>query len=184
MIYNPVDPNNPYQYIQVPMPQNIDPYQNMNGMMVAPQNKPDISQFMHDFNDNHREKFNDYWFERNDDDLIEGMKQVILSCERDKYFILKVLDFEVIKDYEEINRILYNYYSTKTKNGKKVENDYEYINLRDSDIMLLRVKYFIKLNVPENKIRIDPKTGEVERSEGEVEVLIALPRYVNKYYFV
>ena len=182
MMYDTNDPNL-HQYMQVPMPQNIDPYQSMNGMMIQSQEKPDINKFMHDFNDKHREKFNDYWFERNDDDLIEGMKQVILSCERDKYFILKVLDFEVIKDYEEINRILYNYYSSKTKNGKKVENDYEYINLRDSDIMLLKVKYFIKLNVPENKIRIDPKTGEVERSEGEVEVLIALPRYVNKYYF-
>ena len=171
------------QYGQIPMPQNIDPYHFSNEMKIIPQDMPNIDKFMHDFNDNNREKFNDYWFERNDDDLIEGMKQVILSCERDKYFILKVIDFEVIKDYEEINRILYNYYSMKTKNGKKIENDYEYINLRDSDIMLLKVKYFIKLNVPENKIRIDPKTGELERSEGELEVLIALPRYVNKYYF-
>lgn len=182
MIINPNDPNL-HQYMQVPMPQNIDPYQAMNGMMVAPQEKPDINKFMKNFNDQHREKFNDYWFERDDDQLIEGMKQVILSCERDKYFILKVLDFEVIKDYEEINKILYNYYNSKTKNGKRVDNDYEFINLRDSDIMLLKVRYYIKLNVPENKIRIDPKTGETERTEGEVDVLIALPRYVNKYYF-
>ena len=49
--------------------------------------------------------------------------------------------------------------------------------------MLLKVKYYIKLNIPDNKIRVDTKTGEVDRTEGEVEVLIALPRYVNKYYF-
>jgi len=176
---------NDYQinYMNIPMPQTVNPYQNMEQMMQAPTEKPDIGKFMHDFNDNHREKFNDYWFERNDDDLIEGMKQIILSCERDKYFVLKVIDFEVIKDYEEINHILYNYYAAKTKNGKKIDNEYEYINLRDSDIMLLKVKYYIKLNIPDNKIRIDSKTGELERTEGEVEVLIALPRYVNKYYF-
>lgn len=171
------------QYGSIPMPNNIDPYQNINSMMRPPTEMPDIGRFMHDFNDKHREQFNDYWFERNDDDLIEGMKQIILSCERDKYFILKVLNFEVIKDYEDINRELYNYYNSKTKNGKKIDNDYDYINLRDSDVMLLKVRYYIKLNVPDNKIRIDSKTGELEKSEGEVEVLITLPRYVNKYYF-
>lgn len=177
--------NGEYQtnYLNIPTPQNIDPYQNMNQMMQAPTQKPHIGKFMHDFNDKHREKFNEYWFKRNDDDLIEGMKQVILSCERDKYFILKVLGFEVIKDYEEINRILYNYYASKTKNGRKVDNEFEYINLKDSDIMLLKVRYYVKLNIPDSKIRMDTKTGEYEKTEGEVEVLISLPRYVDKYYF-
>lgn len=173
------------QYGNLQTPQNINPYTSngMDVMMHAPEQKPDIDQFLYKFNDQHREKFNDFWFTRNDDDIIEGMKQVILSCERDKYFIIKVIGFEVIKDYEEIQKILYNYYSMKTKNGKKVSNEYDYITLRDSDIMLLKVRYYIKLNIPESKIRIDPKTGELEKSEGELEVLIILPIYVNKYYF-
>ncbi len=173
------------QYGNLQTPQNINPYMSngMDVMMHAPEQKPDIDQFLYKFNDQHREKFNDFWFTRNDDDIIEGMKQVILSCERDKYFIIKVIGFEVIKDYEEIQKILYNYYSMKTKNGKKVSNEYDYITLRDSDVMLLKVRYYIKLNIPESKIRIDPKTGELEKSEGELEVLIILPIYVNKYYF-
>lgn len=173
------------QYGNLQTPQNINPYMSngMDVMMHAPEQKPDIDKFLYKFNDQHREKFNDFWFTRNDDDIIEGMKQVILSCERDKYFIIKVIGFEVIKDYEEIQKILYNYYSMKTKNGKKVSNEYDYITLRDSDIMLLKVRYYIKLNIPESKIRIDPKTGELEKSEGELEVLIILPIYVNKYYF-
>ena len=173
------------QYGNLQTPQNINPYMSngMDAMMHAPEQKPDIDQFLYKFNDQHREKFNDFWFTRNDDDIIEGMKQVIMSCERDKYFIIKVIGFEVIKDYEEIQKILYNYYSMKTKNGKKVSNEYDYITLRDSDIMLLKVRYYIKLNIPESKIRIDPKTGELEKSEGELEVLIILPIYVNKYYF-
>ena len=173
------------QYGNLQTPQNINPYMSngMDAMMHAPEQKPDIDQFLYKFNDQHRENFNVFWFTRNDDDIIEGMKQVILSCERDKYFIIKVIGFEVIKDYEEIQKILYNYYSMKTKNGKKVSNEYDYITLRDSDIMLLKVRYYIKLNIPESKIRIDPKTGELEKSEGELEVLIILPIYVNKYYF-
>ena len=171
-------------YQQIPVPENRDPYSGSIGsMMVSPSDKPSIDKFMYQFNKENRAPFNDYWFQRNDEDLIEGMKQVILSCQRDKYFVLKVLNFETIKDYNEINRALYEYYSAKTKNGKKIDNNYEYINLRDSDIMLLKVIYYVKLNVPENKIRIDSKTGELEKSEGIVNVLIALPRYVDKYYF-
>lgn len=173
-----------FNYQQIPVPENRDPYSGSIGsMMVSPSDKPSIDKFMYQFNKENRAPFNDYWFQRNDEDLIEGMKQVILSCQRDKYFVLKVLNFETIKDYNEINRALYEYYSAKTKNGKKIDNNYEYINLRDSDIMLLKVIYYVKLNVPENKIRIDSKTGELEKSEGIVNVLIALPRYVDKYYF-
>ena len=173
-----------YNYQQIPMPQNHNPYSDSTGsMMVAPNERPNVDKFMYEFNKNNREEFNDYWFQRNDDDLIEGMKRVILSCQRDKYFVLKVLNFETIKDYNEINRTLYEYYSSKTKNGKRIDYNYEYINLRDSDIMLLKVTYYVKLNIPENKIRVDSKTGELEKSEGTVDVLIALPRYVDKYYF-
>ena len=125
-----MDQNFSYNYQQIPMPQNHNPYSDSTGsMMVAPTERPSVDKFMYEFNKNNREQFNDYWFQRNDDDLIEGMKHVILSCQRDKYFILKVLNFETIKDYNEINRTLYEYYSSKTKNGKRIDNNYEYINL-------------------------------------------------------
>ena len=143
----------------------------------------DIRKFMNYFNNTNRQPFNLEWFKRNDDDIINGMKQIILSYERDKYFVIKVLEFEVIKDYHLIKQTLLEYYNSKTKNGKKVDNDYENINLRDSDIMLLKVRYLIKLNIPESNIHIDSKTGKPEITEGEVEALIMLPRYVNKYYF-
>ena len=139
-----MDQNFSFNYQQIPMPENRDPYSgNIGSMMVSPSDKPSIDKFMYKFNKENRAPFNDYWFQRNDEDLIEGMKQVILSCQRDKYFVLKVLNFETIKDYNEINRALYEYYSAKTKNGKKIDNNYEYINLRDSDIMLLKVIYYV-----------------------------------------
>lgn len=161
-------------------PYNTNLYQQSNDMINRNIN---ICKFMHDFNDEVRDKFNPFWFERNDDSLINGMKYIILSSQRDKYFVLKVLNFEVIKDYKDIMSELYNWYNIKAKKGKRNENDYEYINLRDSDIMLLKVRYYVKLNIPENKIHIDAKTKEPEKTEGEVDVLIMLPRYVNKYYF-
>ena len=123
-------------YLAAPVPQMIDPYKNMGNMINQNQEKPDIAKFMHDFNDQTTEKFNEYWFERSDDDIIKGIEQIILSCQRDKYFLLKVLNFEVIKDYEEIQNTLYNWYANKSINGKKVDNPYDYIDLGDSDIIV------------------------------------------------
>lgn len=150
---------------------------------VAQAPKPDIMKFMRDFNDRNRQQFNDHWFERNDEDIVDGVEKVILSCQRDKYFTLRVISFRVVMDYEEIQRLLHIKYADRKKNGKKIDNPYDYINMRDSDIMLLIVRYYIKINRPEDQIRIDPKTKEQEKLEGEEEVYVCLPRYVNKYYF-
>lgn len=145
--------------------------------------KPHVLAFINQFNAKRRQPFNDHWFERNDESIIEGLEKIILSCQRDKYFTLRVLSFRVVNEYEEIYRLLQKKYSNKTKNGKKQDNPYDYINLRESDIMLLIVRYYIKINRPEDQIRIDPRTKLPEKLEGEEEVFICLPRYVNKYYF-
>ena len=55
-------------------------------------------EFIRKFNDEHRHPFNDVLFQRSDDEIIEALKKVILSCERDKYFTLKVQQFLVIED--------------------------------------------------------------------------------------
>ena len=99
------------------------------------------------------------------------LKNTILSCRRkNEYFEIDVLDFKVIDDYEEINRILFEYYNNGAHNkskSKKKDNPYEYINLNDSAIRLLIVNYYIRA-----------KDGE-----DTLQVIIAVPRIVDKYYF-
>lgn len=163
----------------------------MNNIYPYPQLQPvqqstvlSQAQFMRQYNDSHREQFNDALFERNDDDIIAAVEDVILSCERDKYFTLKVLSFRVVKEYEDVQRVLWEYEDNKAKSkGKKIDNPYDYIDLRDSDIMILMVRYHIKVNRPADQIRIDSKTGKPEETERDLTVLITLPRFVNKYYF-
>ena len=48
------------------------------------------NEFIRKFNDENRQPFNDKWFERSDDEIIEELKKVILSCERSRFFTLKV----------------------------------------------------------------------------------------------
>lgn len=141
------------------------------------------AEFMRKYNDETREHFNDKLFQRSNEEIIEEIEKVILSCQRDKYFTLKVVSFRVVMEYEEIHRILREYENSKAKKGKKNENQYDYIDLRDSDIMLLIVNYHIKINTPEALVRIDPKTNQPEETECDLQVLIALPRFVDKYYF-
>jgi len=139
----------------------------------------DQAELIHNYNDDCREKFNPDLFQRSEDDIIDELKKIILSFQRDKFFTIKVVSFKVVDDYSQINEILYNYEDTVTNKNKKSkdptkevvkkkkENKYETINLKDSDIKLLIVRYFIK----------------VKDEQEFINVLIAVPRIVDSYYF-
>ncbi len=127
------------------------------------------AQLIKQFNDQYREKFNPEFFKRSSDAIIEELKKVILSCQRDKFFTIKVLEFKVVEDYAEINKILYNYEQAiiNKNKTKKRDNQYEYINLKDSYIKLLIVTYFIQIG----------------NESDTINVYIAVPRIVDRYYF-
>ena len=145
-------------------------------------------EFLAKFNEEHKEHFNPELFTRSDDEVLDQMQKVIKSCERrNSYFSIEVLRFRVIEDYEEIKRILFNYYEYLTRNKpkmKKKDNPYGFINLNRSDIRLMIVTYRVAVNV-ENNLSIRPEdlaAGRV-KSEDTFDVLIAIPRIVDKYYF-
>lgn len=120
------------------------------------------------YNDKHRPKFNDQLFQRDNMEIAEQIKKVVLSCQRDQTFTIKVLNFEIIEDYKKINDILYNEYENLYRDKKKKkDNTYAYVNLKQSDIMLAVVEYYIAIGGHSDIIK----------------VLIEIPRIVNKYYF-
>ena len=79
------------------------------------------SQFMRLYNETHREQFNPIFFQRSNQEIMDCMKKVILSCERDKYFTLKVLDMREIYDYEEIINLLRDYEDRNKKKSSKIQ---------------------------------------------------------------
>lgn len=134
------------------------------------------AEWIRQYNDSHRDQFNPQLFERNDYDVVEAIQKIILSCQRDLYFTIKVEGFTVVEDYDEIYRILYDHEQKKIDRKKptdknKYENPYQYIDVKDSDIMLLIVDYYIAVNNPE------------EPESDRFQVIIKLPRIVNKYYY-
>lgn len=142
------------------------------------------TEWIHEFNDQNREKFNDELFRRDNMDIVEAVSKVILSCERDKYFTLKVLSINVIEDYEEIYDALRQHEEERLRSkdkDKKTDNVYDYIPMKDSDIILLDVRYLIRKNGMD-RIKINGIEKNVENPEQILKVLIALPRYVDKYY--
>lgn len=147
------------------------------------------SEMIYDYNLNNRPKFNRELFVRNDNDIINAIKDVIYSCQRESMFVIRVLEFEVIDNYDDVNHILWAYEDsmlnkskdpsddlqnrqrTTTANGKKQDNQYDFINLKDSDIKIIRVKYYIG---------ITEKKGYVDDT---MTVYIAIPRIVDNFYF-
>lgn len=139
------------------------------------------AQFMRLYNENHREEFNPIFFQRSNQDIMDAVKKIIMSCERDKYFTLKVLNMREIYDYEEIINLLKDHVDKRRKPNSKEDNPYDFINIRDSDIMLLEVTWFIRHNGTEIQ-KIDDKDQVVVNPYDIMTVLIALPRFTRKYY--
>lgn len=136
---------------------------------------PNQYSFIRAYNDNNRAQFNEELFHRDDDAIIEILKKVILSCERDRYFIIKVINFEVVDDYEQIRVLLREQerFKSKNKNKSKIDDKYNYIPLKDSEIRLLIVDYYLEVPYPKEG---QPKSKTLR-------VLIEVPKIVDKYYF-
>ena len=77
------------------------------------------AEFMRRFNESHREDFEPRLFERNNEELVEAIRKVLKSCERDRYFTLKVLDFQAIYDYEEIYNTLRAHQEKRRRKNNK-----------------------------------------------------------------
>ena len=140
------------------------------------------AQFIRQYNDKTREEFNEEFFTRSNQEIMNALKKVILSCERDKYFTLKVLDMKEIYSYEEIINLLKQHEDKKKKKNSKNENQYDYINIRDNSYMMLQVKYFIRNNGSEMQ-KIDGAERLVYHPWEIMEVFLLLPRFVKNYYF-
>ena len=153
-------------------------------------------QYIHEYNHQFRPRFNRAFFNRSDDDLINALMKIIYSCERNTSFVIKVLDFQVIDNYDDVNHILWEYeeqiINKKKKaatvssvkkgtdakgkaaqnSGKRKVNQFSYINLKDSDLKLIKVTYYIEIT--------EKKNGRVNDT---VTVYIAIPRIVDGIYF-
>lgn len=121
---------------------------------------------VHQFNTENRIPFNPQLFEDSDEGIIEELKKVILSCQRDSFFTIKVEGFEVVEEYDRIIELLKQHEDIVNRNNGK-DNVYDYINLKDTDMRLLVVHYYIA----------------IKDESDHIDVLIGVPRTVDKYYF-
>lgn len=121
---------------------------------------------LHHYNEEFRPPFNPSLFVDSDEGLIDDLKKVILSAQKDSSFTIRVEGFEVIEDYDTILQLLCEYNEVANKNFEK-DNPYKYINLKDTDMRLLVVHYYLAIK------------DKAERVRG----LIGVPRTVDRYYY-
>lgn len=124
------------------------------------------NQFLAQYCEKYTEPFNPQIMIKKDEDIIEAVKKVILSAQRDKFFTIKVQGFRTIDSYIEIENVLHSVME-KRKNKRIKINVIDYIDMKPSDIKLLEVSYYLEVNGDSRSIK----------------VYIAIPRIVDKYYF-
>ena len=113
-----------------------------------------IKQVLAEYSNTNRDKFNDELFVRSEYNIIEDVKKVILSVAspsnvntEGKQLFIGVNYFRVIDDYREVRQIVYELESDENRRNKRIEyNIHDYINLKDSDIILLEVNYHLEVN--------------------------------------
>ena len=149
------------------------------------------AEMIHLYNEVSRPKFNQELFIRHDDDIVKAIRNVVYSTQRESSFIIRVEGFEVIDNYDDINHILWAYEDSiinknkntnkpddnkkptkASSNSKKAENQFDFINLKDSDIKIIKVTYYIGITEKKNGFVSD-----------HVVVYITIPRIVDKFYF-
>lgn len=123
-------------------------------------------EFYAKYSKEHREPFNEQLFDRNVEDIIKHVTNVVKSIQREKFYTIKVNYINVIDDYRDIRNILHNLEANR-RNKRIKYNRYDYIDLKESYILLLEVNYHLE-------------TGD---KQADVSVYISIPRICQKYYF-
>lgn len=128
-----------------------------------------IKRFIHDYVQNHVDNFNDQLFLRSDEAIIDQLEKIIISIQTQGLFTIKVKGFTVVDNYDDIQIILRKHYERVLKGSKKAADDnrFNYIDLQESKIKLLIVHY---------------ETSYKDEREN-LDVIIEVPRVVNKFYF-
>lgn len=128
-----------------------------------------IKRFIHDYVQNHVDDFNDQLFLRSDEAIIDQLEKIIISIQTHGLFTIRVKGFTVVDNYDDIQVILRKHYERVLKGSKKAADDnrFNYIDLQESKIKLLIVHY---------------ETSYKNEREN-LDVIIEVPRVVNKFYF-
>lgn len=128
-----------------------------------------IKRFIHDYVQNHVDDFNDQLFLRSDEAIIDQLEKIIISIQTHGLFTIKVKGFTVVDNYDDIQVILRKHYERVLKGSKKAADDnrFNYIDLQESKIKLLIVHY---------------ETSYKNEREN-LDVIIEVPRVMNKFYF-
>lgn len=90
-------------------------------------------ELIYNYNKTHTPEFNHSLFTRSDDDIIESLRKVIYSIQRNSTFKIIVENFEVITDYDEIQHILWTYYDSKINKSKYTEEALAEASNNDED---------------------------------------------------
>lgn len=108
------------------------------------------NEMMYQYNLENRERFNSKLFERDDNEIVEEVLNAVRACQRTQQFSIRLVGYKVIDDPIVINQILFEKEEENLKykrnRDKNAENIYDFIQLKDTDIRMIELEYFICAN--------------------------------------
>ena len=136
-----------------------------------------IRKLLAEYSKTHREDFNQDLFIRSEDDIIDQLLKVIqtvcINSANPNGVNIAFTGYRVIRDYNEIRDKLSELESPENRHNKRIDiNEYEYINVKKTDIVILQVGYLVSVTDESGMLRTK-----------EIDVYIDVPRVINKYYF-
>ena len=134
---------------------------------------PTQRELLHQYNEKYRDDFNPIYFNRENDAIINALRNVVLSCQRNSNFLIQVTSFNVIEDYNEVMNRLKAYEEEHSKKKEKFDNPYDYINLKPSSYILIEISYHLGIT--------EKKDGWIE---DDIMVYIVVPRVIDGKYFL
>jgi len=134
---------------------------------------PSQRELLHKYSELYRPDFNPRYFNRDNNAIINALRNVILSTQRKSNFLIQVTSFNVIEDYNEIINRLRAYEEEHSKKKEKFDNPYDYINLKPSAYILIEVIYHLGIT--------EKKDGWIE---DDIKVYIVVPRVIDGKYFL
>ena len=94
--------------------------------------------------------YNSALYERSDMQTVIYLMHILRSFERDTYFKIKIKSFRIIEDEKDINAILHA--QEKEYGNRRLKyNQYDYINLKETNMFILEVIYYLELLVNQKK---------------------------------
>lgn len=105
----------------------------------------DQAKMLYEYNMENREPINEKLLKKDEYDIIKNIIKLLKSCERNLFLTVKLVEYEIIDDPYRMEKILHTQEELRKKKGTRKFNSYDNNYMKETDMIGLKVKYYLKV---------------------------------------